>query len=290
MKRNRAAGMTLIELVIVITLSAICVTFMTMFIVTPINAYNAQTQRAQLVDAADSALRLLSRDLRAALPNGVRVTTSGNVAALELIETIDGARYRDNGPLTDPAQWLDFTTADTAFATTVPFSEVTLPFSSTSDYLAIYNVGVPGANAYALANVITPPGTAITIKAGATPNAQLVTMNPGFQFSWGSPGKRVYLVSGPITYLCDLSIGMLTRYTGYSIGATQLTSDASLLAAGATSGRVSANVSACAFTYAPGTAARGGMATLSLTLTSSLPSTSAQTVQLVHQVHLVNAP
>jgi MSHA biogenesis protein MshO len=290
MKRNRAAGMTLIELVIVITLSAICVTFMTMFIVTPINAYNAQTQRAQLVDAADSALRLLSRDLRAALPNSVRIAASGNVAALELIETIDGARYRDNGPLTDPAQWLDFTTADTAFATTVPFSEVTLPFSSTSDYLAIYNVGVPGANAYALANVVTPPGTAITIKAGSTPNAQLVTMNPGFQFSWGSPGKRVYLLSGPITYLCDLSIGMLTRYTGYSIGATQLTSDASLLAAGATSGRVSANVSACAFNYAPGTPARGDMATLSLTLTSSLPSTSAQTVQLVHQVHLVNAP
>src|SRR5208282_979678 len=130
MKRNTAAGMTLIELVIVITLSAICVTFMTMFIVTPINAYNAQTQRAQLVDAADSALRLLSRDLRAALPNSVRISTSGNVAALELIETIDGARYRDNGPLTDPAQWLDFTTADAAFATTVPFSEVTLPFSS----------------------------------------------------------------------------------------------------------------------------------------------------------------
>lgn len=282
--------MTLIELVIVITLSAICVTFMTMFIVTPINAYNAQTQRAQLVDAADSALRLLSRDLRAALPNSVRIATSGNVAALELIETIDGARYRDNGPLTDPTQWLDFTTADTAFATTVPFSEVTLPFSSTSDYLAIYNVGVPGANAYALANVITPPGTAITIKAGSTPNAQLVTMTPGFQFNWGSPGKRVYLVSGPITYLCDLSIGMLTRYTGYSIGATQLTSDASLRSAGATSGRVSANISACAFTYAPGTPARGGMATLSLTLTSSLPSTSAQTVQLVHQVHLVNAP
>ena len=287
---RRSAGMTLIELVIVITLSAICVTFMTMFVVTPINAYNSQTQRAQLVDAADSALRLLSRDLRAALPNSVRIANGSNIVALEMIETIDGARYRDNGPLTDPTQWLDFTTADTAFATTVPFSQVTLPFSSSSDYLAIYNVGVPGANAYALANVITPAGTTITIKAGSTPNAQLVTMTPGFQFSWGSPGKRVYLVSGPITYLCDMSIGVLTRYTGYAIGPTQLTSDSSLLAAGASAGRVSANVGSCAFTYAPGTPARGGMATLSLTLTSSSASTTAQTVQLVHQVHLVNAP
>ncbi len=289
-KAQRAAGMTLIELVVVITLSAICVTFMTMFVVTPIKAYTAQTQRAQLVDAADSALRLLSRDLRAALPNSVRIASSGNVVALELLETIDGARYRDNGPLTNPAQWLDFTSASTGFATTVPFSQVTLPFSSSSDYLAIYNVGVPGANAYALANVITPRGTAITISAGSTPNAQLVTMHPGFQFSWGSPGKRVYLVSGPISYLCDLSGGTLTRFTGYSIGATQLTSAAALLAAGASSGLAAANVGGCSFNYAPGTPARGAMATLSLTLTSSLPSTSAQTVQLVHQVHLVNAP
>jgi MSHA biogenesis protein MshO len=77
-----AAGMTLIELVIVITLSAICVTFMTMFVVTPINAYNAQTQRAQLVDAADSALRLLSRDLRAALPNSVRIANERRTSSL----------------------------------------------------------------------------------------------------------------------------------------------------------------------------------------------------------------
>jgi len=287
---HRAAGMTLIELVIVITLCAICVSFMTMFVVTPINAYSAQKQRAQLVDSADGALRLLSRDLRAALPNSVRVASAGNVVALEMLETIDGARYRDNGPLTDPTQWLDFTSADTAFATTVPFSQVTLPFTSTSDYLAIYNVGVPGANAYALANVITPAGTRITISAGSAPNAQLVTMNPGFQFSWGSPGKRVYLVSGPITYLCDLSIGTLTRYTGYSIGATQLTSNAALLAAGASSGRVAANVGACSFSYAAGTPARGAMATLALTLTNSLAASSAQTAQLVHQVHLVNAP
>jgi MSHA biogenesis protein MshO len=289
-KLPRAAGMTLIELVIVITLSAICVTFMTMFVTTPINAYNAQKQRAQLVDAADSALRLLSRDLRAALPNSVRITSGGNIVALELLETIDGARYRDNGPLTDPTQWLDFTSADTAFATTVPFSQVTLPFSSTSDYLAIYNVGVPGANAYALANVITPAGTTITISAGASPNAQQVTMNPGFQFQWGSPGKRVYLVSGPISYLCDLSIGMLTRYTGYAISASQPASDAALLAAGASSGRVASGVGGCSFTYAAGTPARSGMATLALSLTSSAAASTAQTVQLVHQVHLVNAP
>jgi MSHA biogenesis protein MshO len=277
--------MTLIELVVVITLCGICAIFMSLFIVTPVDSYAAQAQRAGLVDAADAALRLLARDLRSALPNSVRVTTSGNVVALELLATIDGARYNDAGPLSNAALWLDFSTADAAFATTVPFSQISLPFSSSTAFLSIYNVGVPGANAYALANVITPPGTTISITAGATPNAQLVTLSPAFQFSWGSPNKRVFLVSGPVSYLCDTSAGTLTRYTGYSVSATQPASAAVLAAAGAVAGSVATNVGACTFTYTAGTAERVGMATLSLQLTSG-----GQSVQLLQQVHLVNAP
>jgi MSHA biogenesis protein MshO len=282
--------MTLIELVVVIAITGICVTFMSMFVVTPINAYTAQAQRATLADAADSALRWLSRDLRSALPNSVRIASTGSVFALEVLATADGARYRDNGPLTDPTQWLDFTQTDGAFATTVPFSQVALPYSSSTAYLAIYNVGVPGANAYALAgagvtNVITPKGTTITIKATAAANVQLVTMSPAFQFAWGSPGKRVYLVTGPVTYLCDTSAGTLTRYSGYPITATQTASASALLAAGASAGLVATGVGNCLFEYLPGTAQRVGMATLTLQLVSG-----AQEVQLVHQVHLVNAP
>jgi MSHA biogenesis protein MshO len=277
--------MTLIELVVVITLSAIVVSFMAMFIAQPVNAFMLQKQRAQLSDAADGALRMLSRELRAALPNSVRTATGGTVVAIEMLATVDGARYQDNGPLGNPALWLDFTQADSGFSTTVPFSEVALPYSSTSSYLAIYNIGITGANAYATANVITPAGTTITISAGATANAQLVTLSPAFQFSLGSPGKRVYLVSGPVSYLCDTSTGLLTRYSGYTISATQPTSAATLTAAGAVSGVVASSVVGCQFTYAAGTAQRVGMATLLLQMSSG-----GQQVQLLQQAHLVNAP
>ena len=277
--------MTLIELVIVIVLSAIVISFMTRIIVIPINAFSAQKQRAQLADAADGALRLMARDLRSALPNSVRTAASGSVVALELLATVDGARYQDNGPLSNVALWLNFTAADTGFSTTVPFSAITLPYSSSTGYLSIYNVGVPGANAYALANVITPAGTAITIAAGATANAQLVTMSPGFQFSFGSPSKRIYLVSGPVSYLCDTSIGALTRYSGYAINANQPISAATLVAAGASSGVVATNVASCQFTFAAGTSQRASMASLLLQLANS-----GQEVQLFQQTHLVNAP
>jgi MSHA biogenesis protein MshO len=285
--RAHARGMTLIELVIVIVLSAIVVSFMSMLIVTPIDAFTAQKQRAQLGDAADGALRLMARDLRSALPNSVRTAASGTVVAIELLATVDGARYQDNGPLANAALWLNFAAADTGFSTTVPFTQITLPYSSSSAYLSIFNIGVPGANAYAAAtaNVITPAGTTIAIAAGATPNAQLVTFSPAFQFAFGSPQKRVYLVSGPVSYLCDTSVSTLTRYSGYTITATQPTSAATLNAAGAASGVVATNVAGCQFTYASGTSKRVGMASLLLQMANN-----GQEFQLLEQTHLVNAP
>lgn len=107
----RARGFTLIELVVVIAIGAIVVSFMAMFIVRPVQAYGDQTRRAELVDAADSALRFMARDLRGALPNSIRVADDGAIVALELLATLDGARYRDGGPLADSATELDFTAA-----------------------------------------------------------------------------------------------------------------------------------------------------------------------------------
>ena len=280
-----ARGFTLIELVITITVGSIVVAFMALFIVMPMNAYSTQTQQAALVDAADSALRFMARDLRSALPNSVRVSSGGTVTALELLATADGARYQDGGPVSNPALALDFTAADGAFATTVPFTQLTLPWTSSSYYLSIYNVGVPGANAYQMTNVITPAGTTITIAAGATANQNLVTLSPAFQFAFGSPGKRVYLVSGPVSYLCDTAAATLTRYSGYTIAGAQPASVAALSAAGATAALVAANVASCQFTLTTGTAERNALATLTLQI-----SQNGQSVQLLNEVQVVNAP
>jgi MSHA biogenesis protein MshO len=281
----RCRGFTLIELVITIAVSAVVVSFMAMFVVTPMNAYSAQTRRAELVDAADSALRLIGRDLQISVPNSVRIDSSGSIVALELLSSVDGARYRDGGPLTDPSRELDLTAPDGAFATTVPFSYVTLPFSSNNHYLVIYNVGVPGANAWDMIDVITPMGTQISISAGATANENLVTLSPAFRFAWGSPNKRVLLAEGPVTYLCDTAERTLTRYSGYAISASQPLTATALLSAGATAARVADDVGACQFSYNPGTSQRSGLVTLSLQLTRS-----GEQIQLLQQVHMVNAP
>jgi MSHA biogenesis protein MshO len=281
----RQRGVTLVELVVTLTVGSIVVAFMAMFIVGPMNAYSAQARRAELVDDADSALRFMARDLRGALPASVRVSVSGSVTAIELLATVDGARYRDAGPLSNAALDLDFTAADGAFATTVPFTQLTLPWTSSSHYLSIYNVGVPGADAYSMANVITPAGTTISISQGSSANENLVTLSPAFKFAYGSPGRRVYLLSGPVSYLCDTSAGTLTRYSGYTIASTQPVSASALATAGASASRIAADVGACQFTYSSGTAQRNSLVTLTMQLTRA-----GESVQLLHEVQLANAP
>jgi len=283
----RARGFTLVELVITITLSTIVVSFMAMFISGPVASYTDQSRRAELVDLAENSLRRIARDIRRALPNSVRLNVSGSVVALELLSTTDGARYRDRPPPGNPSKRLRFSAADDAFNSVGAFQNIVKPFSSNGHYLSIYNVGVPGADAYALANVITPPGTQIDIVADTVPGEDNIQLSPAFQFAFASPGQRVFLVEGPVSYLCDASSGTLLRYSGYAITSDQNNrdSDGELIAAGADATLLSNRVSNCAMAYAPGTAQRAGLISIAIEL-----SDTGETVSLLHQIHVDNVP
>lgn len=279
-------GFTLIELVVTITISLIVVSFVSMFISQPVRGFMDESRRARLVEAADSALGRMKRDVRRALPNSIRTTSSGGVAALELLGTVDGARYRAQPP-GGPDRILDFAAPDASFDVIGPFTQIAKPFTSTSHYLAIYNVGVPGADAYELANVVTPPGTRIDISADAAPGEDRVTLSPAFKFAYRSPTERVYLLDGPVTYLCDPAAGTLRRYSGYAIAQSQSDrdTDAELLAAGATSSVMADRVSACAFAYTAGTAERAGLVSMRVSIADG-----GESVSLLAQVHVDNVP
>jgi len=287
MNRTGSSGFTLVELVITIALSTIVVGFMAIFISGPVESYTDQSRRAALVDLAENSLRRIARDIHRALPNSVRLDLSGSVIALELLTTADGARYRDRPPPGNPSKRLQFSAPDDAFNSVGKFPNISRPFSSDSHYLSIYNVGVPGANAYELSNVITPPGTQIDIGADATPGEDNVRLSPAFRFSFASPGQRMFLVDGPATYLCDSAAGTLTRYSGYAIASNQAdrNSDAELLAAGADATLIANRVSGCSMTYAPGTSQRAGLVSIALAVTDT-----GETVSLLHQVHVDNVP
>ena len=112
------------------TVSVVVVSFVALFITAPVQGFTDQSRRAKLVDAADSALSRMGRDVRRALPNSIRTTGTGGRVALELLGTIDGARYRAQPP-GDAADLLDITAADDAFDVIGPFTQIAKPWSST---------------------------------------------------------------------------------------------------------------------------------------------------------------
>lgn len=285
--QRRQQAFTLVELVVTIAISAIVVSFMAMFIAGPVAGFGDQTRRAELVDLAENSLRRIARDIRRALPNSVRVTSSGAVVAIEMLNTVDGARYREQPPPANAARLLDFSAADDSFNSIGEFTHITRPFSSTTHFLSIYNVGVPGANAYEMANVITPPGTQIDIDSDSLAGEDRVTLSPAFQFAFGSPAQRVFLLDGPVSYLCDTASGTLTRYAGYSIATSQADrdSDAELTGAGASSTLITDRIATCTIGYAPGTAQRSGLVTLAMSVAEA-----SESVSLLHQVHVDNVP
>jgi MSHA biogenesis protein MshO len=282
----RQAGFTLVELVLTMVISAVVVAFVSMFISVPVQGFMDQTRRVRLVDSAGSALQRISRDVRRALPNSVRTRSAPDVVALEILSTVDGARYREQPPGT-AAAILDFAAADDLFNVLGPFTQVAKPFSSTTHYLAIYNVGVPGADAYELANVITPANRQIDIAVDGATGEDRVRVSPAFKFAYESPTQRIFLVEGPVTYLCDLVAGTLLRYEGYTIASSQtdVDSHAELIGASASASLMADQLVGCDFTYAPGTAERGGLLALEIAVGSQ-----GETVSLLAQVHVDNVP
>jgi MSHA biogenesis protein MshO len=284
---QRAAGFSLVELIVVIVITGVIASVVGLFITGPIQGFLDQARRAELVDAAQVAMTRMGRDLRAALPNSVRI--SGN--AIELLLTLDGERYRVETPGT-AADRLEFTASDDAFNTLGALGSTDASPAGAytiSGALAIYPVLQAGANPYVAAdrsmtpfgNIVVTPVTnsgyqeyrlSLTTAAGA-PGAH--------RFSHDSPTRRVFLVEGPVTYLC--SPPQLLRYQGYTMTATQdPTPD------DGTASVIAGNVQACAFDYDAGTATRNAVVSVALSLAQG--AVQAERVRIIRQIHVDNTP
>ena len=281
--RTSAAGFTLLELVIVMAVTAIVAVFMVFFLATPVESYFAQTRRADLVDSADRILRNVGSDVGSALPNSIRESAAGGVVALELLSTSGVARYYGAGDkqylggAQQLAEELSIGAPDQSFYTLGVFAP-----GSAGSYLAIDNQVPPLAYAGG-AGVMTPPLTVFQVNAvGATGEDRVqFPAAPGMNFANASPTHSVFVVSSPVSYLCDTNAQTLERYTGYTPAAAQPTTNAQLVAAGATPALIAQNVSACSITLVPAPVSGKFNQLLILDITLS---NSGEILQVFHEV------
>lgn len=286
------SGFTLVELIMVIVITGIVAGMVSIFIRKPVEGYVDLSRRAELVDAADSALHMIAQNIHRALPNSIRCDTANCASAtvIEMLDTVDGARYRKGGyPAADIYRQLNVYTPDADFNTIGKLLNIT-PSAATpqpANYrLVIYNLGAPGYDAYQAAGtngIMTPSTTSITISDDSATHADEyhIHLSQTQQFGTDSPSQRLFIVDGPISYRCNG--GTLWRYSGYPVAAAI---PATFPPAGATSAApVTQYVTACSFDYLAGTATRGGLVTMSITL-----SQGGESISLLHQVHVDNAP
>jgi len=281
------AGFSLIELIVVVVLLGVLAGGAGMLILNPIEAYDAQVRRQQLVDQGEMALRQIARDLHRALPNSVRIAPAGAGFALEMVNIVDGARYRDEyggAYLADPDFVLDFTGPDAVFNLLGGLNNPAV--FNPNNRLVIYNTST---NIYAEAvdgdkqGIITDAGTTlafVTLNPGPNQEDQ-ITLSTPFEFTQQSPGQRAFLVDGAISYICDPATSSILRYSAYEFVDPQ----PMMLPMGGVSDTLVSQVIGCNASYTPGTAQRGGIITLDITL-----GDSGENINLLHQVHVVNVP
>ena len=277
MSARRQRGFTLIELVVTLVVASVVVGFMALFMVTPVDAYFAQARRAELNDSANSAMRVLSQDIRNALPESVRFGSSGPVVALEVLLTREAIRYRKAVATgSTPNTQVDFGVPEANFNVLGAFASA--PAAGVMPYrLAI---GYTGGN-YPTADTITPLG--VTVNVARPPGGEdVVTLSAPVTFPPGAV-DNVFVLDGPVIYLCNTTPGVntLTRYSNYPITPVLVVGPPP----GAASSVIARDVTGCSVNYVPGTALRGGLAMIQLTV-----SRSGETLNVMQQVQVENMP
>lgn len=266
-------GFTLIELIMVIVITGIVGAITAAFIRQPLTSYFEASRRAALSDAADLALRRMTRELRVALPNSVRIAGAGT--AIEFIPTRAAGRYAEVS-----TESCFLSSGCTGLTMLGSLGAATNAYAGSGLVIFNYYNNAGGdCAATSLPSIYCGHNLAV-VTASSTSAGQDRFSFAATRFypANGSPTRRFQLVGDPVSFLC--SGGVLRRYTGYPRQAVQPTAftqgSSSVLAAG---------VSACGFTHQAGVRQRMGLVALRLGLTSD-----GETVSLYQEIHVDHTP
>jgi MSHA biogenesis protein MshO len=300
--RSRHAGFTLIEMIITMTVTTIVVGMVSSFIIGPVKGYFDSARRAVLTDTADLVLRRLTRGVRLAVPNSLRISDSaGNVGScvsgtcyIEYIATSGGGAYTTStGFFAGSATCASTpTNCQLAVTSTMPTNPsitsgasgdyIVINNSTNSDTTSQYNAyvcAVPPASCNR-AMVSSISGNTVTLAAGSTGyNVFGYPVPSSSRFQVVPNGTKAVLFACPIS-----SSGTLRRYWNYGFNSTPAA--AVTAATGSGSSTIMASNATCSVSFPP-LAQIFGVLIVTLTLTDS---NGIDSVTLMREIHVDNTP
>ncbi len=298
---SRQRGFTLVEMIVVMVITGIIGGMVAMFIKAPVQGYVDSARRAEMTDIADTALLRLSRDIRTAVPNSVRVLGCGATRCIEFLPTKDGGRYRANPvggvgtlcPAIADGDALSFDAADTCFE--IIGTQITF---TAGDQIVIGSTQSDGQPPYV--KTFAGNGVLRDVTGLGVQSAVVMAGAQRFPAFAEVQGQRFNVVPGDqqaVTYACENVApapaggdgpGTLRRYWGYGFHATQQTPAG--IAANtppviAHSNAILADkVSACEIVY-DAVNQRNGLVVIRLGITRG-----GESISLYRQVHVNNVP
>jgi MSHA biogenesis protein MshO len=264
-------------MIIAIVLTGIVAGIVAVFITKPITAYLDSARRAEMTDAADTAVRRISRDIRAALPNSLRQPGGASAnQCIEFLPIVGGGRYRNALNSGGTGNVFNFTTTN-AFSFDVLSESGVSSLPSGTNLAVVYNLGqgMIGADAYSQLNL-----RSISSVSGSAPTMTInLASGPIYQFA--SPGKRFHVIPNySVIFSCTGGA------TGKIVRSTQAISPT--LAACPSSGTTLVDNVDCtnsSFNYNSGAMLHSGLLGATIRLTRS-----GESVQIFDEVHVNNVP
>jgi MSHA biogenesis protein MshO len=187
----RIDGFTLVELVVVIAVMGILSIGAVAFITDASDGYASTVRRTELGSTMRLAAERMTRELRNALPNSVRV--SGN--CLEFIPAEGGSTYLN----------LPVSIAATGFDVVAPIDP-----SMNGARIAVFPDTTGAAYSLTEPGAVSPPATFAPPDAN---NVVRVSLAASHRFPVESPERRFYALRAPVSYCLDQ--GRLWRYQNY---------------------------------------------------------------------------
>lgn len=295
--KRASGGFTLVELIVVMVIVGVLAGILTTFLTPAISNYLAGARRAQLTDAAEGAMRLISRDVRVSVPMSVRLLTApvgSNNQCIGMVPTSAGGRFRAapdvvwdaSAPPANVSQSVQPGFSVQVFDVFTPLAApaagdwILIGNQSTSD---IYNAANHGQYAGGAAAALPSPslGQARIALAAAMPVPA------------GYDGNRFFVVpaaQGVVAYVCDQP-GVDAKGSGkgtlYRVSGLGFNAPGACPAVAAASPIVATHVAACAFRYAPnpGATQESGYAEVDITLQEE-----NEIVRLSFGAHVENVP
>lgn len=219
--KQKQAGFTIIELVIVVILLGIVGLGITGFMTLSTQTYINVNERDQILSDARFAIERLNREVRNSVPNSVRVNTQGGWHCMEFLP-IDASTIYTDIPVAPEAasnelsviSFVDQGGNEYQCGAGCRDIATVYPLQNTDIYKNVYSAALSTGKIFWLNGTIDKTDPTVW---------QLETTNgAGVTFDEDSPTKRMYISSSPVSY-CTNDASGLWRFTGYNMSAAQPT-------------------------------------------------------------------